>query len=51
MPTEIAQVRATDGEEIPLVIESEFSLDCEIAALIIADRCLGSLRSHVHFTG
>ena len=38
MPTEIAQIRAANGEEIPILIESKLRLDGKIAALIIAQR-------------
>ena len=48
MPTEIAEVRAADGEEIPLLVESELSLDREIAALVIAEKCLAPLARPFH---
>ena len=43
MPTEIAQVRAAHCEEVPILIERELGLDGEVAALIIAEKRLGSL--------
>jgi hypothetical protein len=38
-----AQVRPADGEEIPIPVESEFSLDREVTPLIVADKCLAPL--------
>ena len=38
MRPEIAQIRAADGEEIPIFVESELGLDGQVAALIIAQQ-------------
>jgi hypothetical protein len=36
MPAEIAQIRVPNGEEIPVLIESQLGFDCEVATLIVA---------------
>ena len=48
VPTEIAQVRAANGEEIPILVESELRLDREVPALIVAEKCLAPLARPFH---
>ena len=48
MPTEIAQIRAADGEEIPIFVESELGLDGQVATLVIAEKCLAPLARLFH---
>jgi hypothetical protein len=48
MPTEIAQVRATNGKEISILIQSELRLDCEVPALIVAEKCLAPIARPFH---
>jgi hypothetical protein len=48
MPTEVAEVRAANAEEIPFFIESELSLNRQITALVIAEKCFTPLTCPFH---
>src|SRR5580700_9691938 len=48
MPAEIAQVRATNGKEISILIQSELRLDCEVPALIVAEKCVAPIARPFH---